>query len=76
MPVVDWCRTDLEWELPNGARALRFDQVRFAAFDLFILERPGAEAEYSEAEAEKWDIKSVIALLYPRLSQIDKKTKG
>src|SRR5688572_18279014 len=46
MPVVDWCRTDLEWELPNGARALRFDQTRFAAFDLHILARPGAEAEY------------------------------
>ena len=42
MPVVDWCRTDLEWELPNGARAMRFDQDRFAAFDLHILKRPGA----------------------------------
>ena len=47
MPVVDWCRTDLEWELPNGARALRFDQDRFAAFELYILERSGAAAEYS-----------------------------
>ncbi|WP_082906004.1 mannonate dehydratase [Bradyrhizobium centrolobii] len=52
MPVVDWCRTDLEWELPNGARAMRFDQDRFAAFELHILERPGATAEYSpEAQA-------------------------
>ena len=49
MPVVDWCRTDLEWELPNGAKAMRFDQERFAAFDLHILERPEAPAEYSEA---------------------------
>src|SRR6185295_16445077 len=49
MPVVDWCRTDLEWELPNGARALRFDQNRFAAFDLHILQRPGAASEYSQA---------------------------
>lgn len=48
MPVVDWCRTDLEWELPNGARALRFDAVRFAAFELHVLERPGAAAEYPE----------------------------
>lgn len=47
MPVVDWCRTDLEWELPNGARALRFDRDRFAAFELFILERPAAKFEYS-----------------------------
>jgi mannonate dehydratase len=50
MPVIDWCRTDLEWELPNGARALRFDQTRFAAFDLHILARPGAEADYSEEQ--------------------------
>ena len=49
MPVVDWCRTDLEWELPNGAKAMRFDHERFAAFDLHILERPEATAEYSEA---------------------------
>jgi mannonate dehydratase len=49
MPVVDWCRTDLEWELPNGARAMRFDQDRFAAFDLHILKRPGALVEYSPA---------------------------
>ncbi len=32
MPVVDWCRTELEYELPNGAKALRFDHVQFAAF--------------------------------------------
>jgi mannonate dehydratase len=53
MPVVDWCRTDLEWELPNGARALRFDQDRFAAFDLHILERPGAAADYAPAAQER-----------------------
>ena len=49
MPVVDWCRTDLEWELPNGARAMRFDQNRFAAFELHILKRPGAVTDYSPA---------------------------
>lgn len=49
MPVIDWCRTDLEWELPNKARALRFDQTRFAAFDLHILARPGAEADYPDS---------------------------
>lgn len=49
MPVIDWARTDLEWELPNGAKALRFDQDRYAAFELFLLRRPGAEAAYDDA---------------------------
>ena len=56
MPVVDWCRTDLEWELPNGARAMRFDQDRFAAFELYILKRPAALGECSpeqQARAKK-----------------------
>jgi len=50
MPVIDWTRTDLKYKLPNGAYALRFDQQKFAAFDLFILQRDGADAEYSEVE--------------------------
>ena len=48
MPVVDWTRTDLKWRLPTTGYALRFDAVDFAAYDLFILARRNAEADYSE----------------------------
>jgi mannonate dehydratase len=46
MPVVDWTRTDLRWQLPSTGYALRFDLTDFAAYDLFILRRPGSEQDY------------------------------
>jgi mannonate dehydratase len=49
MPVVDWTRTDLDFPVATGATALRFDHDRFAAFDLFMLKRDGADADYDAA---------------------------
>lgn len=56
MAITDWTRTDLDWPLANGGTALRFDIVDFCAYDVLVLKRRNAEADYPPeriAEASK-----------------------
>ncbi len=66
MPVLDWTRTELGFELADGARALRFDLTALAAFDLYILKRSEAEVDYSPSTIQEAE------MLYHKMEQVDR----
>ncbi len=67
MPVLDWTRTNLDYKVEDGSTALRFELNAFAAFELFLLKRPGAEESYTD------DQKAAARSYFDRLKEEDKK---
>ncbi|WP_117879767.1 mannonate dehydratase [Aureibaculum luteum] len=67
MPVLDWTRTSLDYEVSDGSRALRFDATAFTVFEVFLLQRPGAKESYSTEQIANAEA------MFGRMSDADKK---
>ncbi len=67
MPVLDWTRTSLDFEVEDGSRALRFDATAFVVFEVFLLQRPGAKESYNEAQIDKAEA------MYVKMSDSEKR---
>ncbi|MBJ2176229.1 mannonate dehydratase [Aureibaculum sp. A20] len=67
MPVLDWTRTSLDYEVSDGSRALRFDATAFTVFEVFLLQRPGAKESYTTEQIANAEA------MHARMSAADKK---
>ncbi len=67
MPVLDWVRTDLAYRLEDGSECLYFDPVQFAAFEIYLLRRKGAEKDYTESQLR------AAKVFFDSLSETEKK---
>ncbi|MBJ7881653.1 mannonate dehydratase [Gelidibacter salicanalis] len=63
MPILDWTRTNLDYELEDGSTGLRFDTLDFAVFELFLLKRHDAEKRYPQ---------EIISLAKTRFSEMSR----
>ena len=67
MPVLDWTRTSLNYEVADGSRALRFDATAFTVFEVFLLQRPGAAESYTKQQIDS------ATTMYEAMTEEDKK---